>query len=398
MPTSFKRSPRAADSAAQIVLGIEEQDLVPELQALVEEGKATGSLDGARVSQMLAAAKVKDEEIDSFHLLLQDKKIAVIDDVEEEAEHLSDADLAEAQAVLPADSVRLYFNDIKKVHLLTRAEEQRLAQEKELWVSYKAARDKGELSLDYEPAELMRSKQSFDHMWTANLRLVVSIAKRYQSHGLPLMDLCQEGNMGLGRAIEKFDYRMGFKLSTYATWWIRQSISRALADQLRTIRIPVHRTEELNRYKRAVSRLAVKLGRDATQQELADYLKMPKEAIDELRVLAIDTVSLNVGVGDDEGSELGELISDDRASQPEDLVMDGVLETSLQRALNRLSLRDRQVVKLRWGLGGEPPRTLEEVAHKMGQTRERVRIIENEVLEKLAKDPELEELAALLTV
>jgi RNA polymerase sigma factor (sigma-70 family) len=246
------------------------------------------------------------------------------------------------------------------------------------------------------PMRLTESKIAFDHMWRANLRLVVSIAKRYQSHGLPLMDLCQEGNLGLGRAIEKFNYRMGYKLSTYATWWIKQSIARALADQLRTIRIPVHRTEEMNRYKRAVLRLAAKNGREPTMEELCDYLEMKKEDIEELRQLSFETISLNMGVGDDENSELGEIVSDDRAADPENQALAGVIDHTLQAALERLPIQKRQVIKLRHGLGDEPPRTLEEVAHKLGETRERVRMIETEVLKQLANDPELQELASNL--
>jgi len=208
------------------------------------------------------------------------------------------------------------------------------------------------------------------------------------------MDLCQEGNLGLGRAIEKFDYRRGYKLSTYATWWIKQSIARALADQLRTIRIPVHRTEELNRYKRAVSRLAAKNGREPTLDELADYLEMKKKDIEELRTLAVEPISLNMGVGDEDSSELGELVSDEKADNPEEQALDGVMEDALHTALDKLPILKRQVIKLRWGLGNEPPRTLEEVASKLGKTRENVRILENEVLEQLGKDPMLRDLVA----
>lgn len=376
------------------------QDRNPIIMSLIEEGQQSGALDGTYVSQALAKAGASDEDIDAFYLLVKKKKIDISE--EEVEEGISAADLKELESLSDSESsttngIQMYLKDINKIPLLTKAQETHYAQEKILWVAYKTAVEKGEEIPEYTQMELMRSKQAFDHMWIANLRLVVSIAKKFQSHGLPLMDLVQEGTIGLGRAIEKFDHNLGFKLSTYATWWVRQSISRALADQLRTIRIPVHRTEELNRYKRAVARLGSKLGRDATMEEVAEYMQMTPAAVDELRVLAIDTTSLNRLVGDEEGSELGDLIADDDSTQPEEQAMDGVLDASLKRALNRLNIRDRQVIRLRWGLGGEPPRTLEEVAHKMGQTRERVRIVENEVLEKLAKDPELRELAHLLS-
>jgi RNA polymerase sigma factor (sigma-70 family) len=505
-------SPMSAVARAAQRDALEEQAQAfdPALQSLFDEGVRTGELDGDDVSQMLANLETNDTDVDAYYALLTAANIDVRDEAEEEARNLTAADL-EAEPSMTQDGIRLYFNAIKKVSLLNKAEEQSLAKRKEMyaakleseksgktvqevwlqWLDYFVSFlpeyvAEGQISLDswaplthavesegernrvkalealrrntitkavfarakkvgflhapdsdgfalaqtpdealtrrlelasklaltgnlppgfleidakddrlpkMSEAGLYQSKKAFDHMWTANLRLVVSIAKKYTSHGLPLMDLCQEGNLGLGRAIEKFNYRMGYKLSTYATWWIKQSIARALADQLRTIRIPVHRTEELNRYKRAVAQLAAKNGRDPSLDELAEYLEMKRKDIEELRMLAIDPISLNMGVGDDSSSELGELVSDDKAVDPEDQVMDGVMETVLHDVLARLPIQKRQVIMLRWGLGGEPPRTLEEVAHKLGQTRERVRILENECLEQLAKEPELRDLA-----
>jgi RNA polymerase sigma factor (sigma-70 family) len=505
-------SPMSANARAAKKADLEEQAQAfdPALQGLFEEGLKAGELDGDEISKLLASLNSSDSEVDAFYALLTAANVDVPDEAEEEARNLTAADL-EAEPSMTQDGIRLYFNDIRKVPLLSRAEEQALAKKKEMHAAKLEAEKSGrtvqevwlqwldvfadllpeyvadnKIELDEWPAlthavesegertrikaldalkrgtvskaqfahakklgfllapssevfalaqkpeqalgrkleiatklvlagnlpagfveldaederlpkmtdmALYHSKKAFDHMWTANLRLVVSIAKRYGNHGLPLMDLCQEGNLGLGRAIEKFNYRMGYKLSTYATWWIKQSIARALADQLRTIRIPVHRTEELNRYKRAVSQLAAKNGRDPSLDELSEYLEMKKKDIEELRMLAIEPISLNMGVGDDSASELGELVSDDKAADPEDQVMEGVMDAVLHGVLDRLPLQKRQVVKLRWGLGGEPPRTLEEVAHKLGQTRERVRILENEVLEQLAKEPELRELA-----
>ena len=364
------------------------EGLVPELEMLLKTGKSEGSLNADQISETLAALGSTDSAVDDFYSLLNQEGVEIID----EAEEASLKDL-EDETLMTADGVRLYFNDINKVKLLTREDEQRLAREKEPYVEWKTAKKEGRPLPSFTDAEINASKRAFDHMWQANLKLVVSIAKHYSSRGLPLMDLCQEGNIGLGRAIEKFDYRKGFKLSTYATWWIRQSIARALADQLRTIRIPVHKTEELNRYRRAVSRLAVRLGRDATTEEVANYMKKTVEQVEELRVYSQDTVSLNTLVSDDsEASELGDLISDDRAEQPEEMALEGVVEASLRDALERLPVLERKILELRWGLGGELPRTLEEVSYKIGPTRERIRIIEREAMARLRNDPELKTL------
>jgi RNA polymerase primary sigma factor len=375
----------------------------PEVEQLLEEGRNAGQLDGERVARVLAANKPAsteeaDRQVEEFYAILKAENIEVVDDVEKEAA-AEEVDLdEEINAALP-DSVRLYFNDIKKVRLLTRADEVRLSKRKGLWVQeLEHRRDPRKVPPpDCTKAELDDSKRAFDEMWTANLRLVVSIAKRYQSQGLPLMDLCQEGNLGLQRAIEKFDHTLGYKLSTYATWWIRQAITRALADQLRTIRIPVHRTEELNRYKRAVTKLAQRSGREPTIDEIAEYMDMKREDIEELQTLAQETVSLNTSVGDTDSSELGDLIADDQSVQPEDQALDGVYAEALNKAMSRLSLREQQVIRLRAGIGGEPERTLEEVANKMGMTRERVRGIENEVMKKLAEDPDLQAVRDLIS-
>ena len=393
---------RSDESQLQAVEGIfESSELAPELEGLILDAKSEGKIDGELISEMLIQLKTPLEHIDAIYKRFKLEGIVVVEEDMTEDANAIDLKYDENVASTTADSIRLYYNDINKVPLLNRTQEQRLAKDKELWVVYKNLQDGGNLPVgdqlekEFPARDLAKSKAAYEHMWTANLRLVVSIAKRYQSANVPLMDLCQVGNIGLGRAIEKFDYRLGFKLSTYATWWIRQSISREIADSSRTIRIPVHRTEELNRYKRAITRLSTRIGREPTSDELCHYLKISAEQLKELRTLAIDPVSLNVMVGDEDGSELGDLIADDQSAQPEHSALEKVMDDSLSRALDRLSLRDRQVITLRWGLGNESPRTLEEVAHKVGETRERVRIIENEVIEKLAKDPELKELALM---
>lgn len=369
-----------------------------DLAELLESGRANGEIGGEVVSSTLARLNSSDSEVDAFYALLKEQGVTVADEAEAEAEEISAEDLEkEVRAMGTPDSVRQYLNDISRVKLLTREDEQRLAKQKGPYVDWKTRRQNGE---EVEPwnAELEASKRAFDHMWTANLRLVVSIAKKYSTQGLPLLDLCQEGNMGLGRAIEKFDWQLGYKLSTYATWWIRQSISRALADQNRTIRIPVHKTEELNRFRRDRSRLAAKLGREPKLSEIAAHLKQTPEEIERLRMLDNDPVSLNVSLGDDEdGSELQDMVSDDRAQEPEHAAIEGVVEEVLYRALEKLPLKQRRVMKLRWGLGQEQPRTLEEVSAKMGPTRERIRIMERDAMETLKKDPELVDLMEMMS-
>lgn len=367
-------------------------NLSGELEELLHEGQSEKKLDADTVSEVLARAGSSDSEVEAFYDLLAKEKIEIIDDSEKDVS-LQDV----AEPLLTADGVRLYFNDINRIPLLTKKEEQRLAEEKELYVLWRAAKKENRELPECSPSELEASKRAFDRMWQSNLKLVVSIAKHYSSRGLPLMDLCQEGNIGLGRAIEKFDHTKGFKLSTYATWWIRQSIARALADQLRTIRIPVHKTEELNRYRRACSRLSLSLGRDPTTAEVARYMKKTPEQIEELRNFAQETISLNTLVSDDsEASELGDMISDENAAQPEDSVLDDAMDGALRRALDRLPVLERKILELRWGLGGELPRTLEEVSYKIGPTRERIRIIEREAMDKLRKDPEMRNLLDLM--
>jgi len=425
-----KKAPKKAAAPKAAAAKAPAMEFDAELEALLERGKSAGSIDGDLVSETLAALKSSDDVVESFYAEL--KRAGVELTGEEEDDGDLDAEDESALASL-ADSVGLYFRDIRKIPLLTKEQEQRLARDKELYVEVRAAKNEkrplpthrvelkegghkfvseeelkqlrrdGKIAkhgrrlairelteLDFE-----RSRRAFDHMWVANLRLVVSIARNYQSHGLPLMDLTQEGTIGLGRAIEKFDYTMGFKLSTYATWWIKQAITRALATQLRTIKVPVHQAETLNRYKRSISRLQVQLGRDPTTAEIAEYMKMTPEEIENLRTFAADTTSLNVVVGDDEsGSELGDLIADDSAQQPDEMTMSHAVDDVLQRALNKLSVLERKTIELRWGLADEERRTLEEVALKIGQTRERIRVIEREAMAKLSEDPELRELFA----
>jgi RNA polymerase primary sigma factor len=259
------------------------------------------------------------------------------------------------------DAVRLYLRSIGRVALLTREDEVRLAKRVE--------------------QNDMVAKNS---LIEANLRLVVSIAKRYTGRGLTLLDLIQEGNLGLIRAVEKFDWRRGFKFSTYATWWIRQAITRALADQSRTIRIPVHMVERMNRVARARRALVQKLGREPSSEEIGRLVEMPEKKVEEILKLGQEPVSLEAPVGTEDGdASLGDFISDAADDRPHAIVSNKIRDADLARVLKSLPWRERRVIELRYGLGAEGPMTLEDIGLKVGVTRERVRQIESKTLAML---------------
>jgi RNA polymerase primary sigma factor len=259
------------------------------------------------------------------------------------------------------DAVRLYLRTIGRVPLLTREDEVRLAKRIEM--------------------NDMTAKNS---LIEANLRLVVSIAKRYSGRGLTLLDLIQEGNLGLIRAVEKFDWRRGFKFSTYATWWIRQAITRALADQSRTIRIPVHMVERMNRVARAKRALIQKHNREPTSEEIGELVEMPAKKVDEILKLGQEPVSLEAPVGGEEGdASLGEFIEDSATDRPLEIVANRMRDHDLQKVLDSLEWRERKVIELRYGLGDKGPMTLEDIGHEVGVTRERVRQIESKTLAML---------------
>jgi RNA polymerase primary sigma factor len=259
------------------------------------------------------------------------------------------------------DAVRLYLRTIGRVPLLTREDEVRLAKRIEM--------------------NDMTAKNS---LIEANLRLVVSIAKRYNGRGLTLLDLIQEGNLGLIRAVEKFDWRRGFKFSTYATWWIRQAITRALADQSRTIRIPVHMVERMNRVARAKRALIQKHNREPTSEEIGELVEMPGKKVEEILKLGQEPVSLEAPVGGEEGdASLGEFIEDAATDRPLEIVANRMRDHDLQKVLDSLPWRERKVIELRYGLGDKGPMTLEDIGHEVGVTRERVRQIESKTLAML---------------
>jgi RNA polymerase primary sigma factor len=269
---------------------------------------------------------------------------------------LEDDGLAEVST----DSLQLFLKDIGRVQLLTAAQEVELAKRVE----------RGD-------------DAAKRHMIEANLRLVVSIAKRYRNQGLPFLDLIQEGTIGLVRAVEKFDYRKGFKFSTYATWWIRQAVARALADKARTIRMPVHVVEKLNRISRAERTLRAELGREPVAEEIAAAVELTPDEVEHIRRSAQTPVSLEKPVGDEEESEFGHFIQDDSQPLPDEVAEVKMRRETLRRILSALSARERRVLELRYGLDGKRPRTLDEVGRTFNVTRERIRQIENQGLKKL---------------
>ena len=286
------------------------------------------------------------------------------------------------------DLVRLYLTDIGQFNLLTKADEVRLAQAIEVGAA--ARRDLEEMGKDLSAArkrELKRQIRAGDEATDAfvesNLRLVVSIAKKYQASGLPLLDLIQEGNLGLMHAVEKFDWRKGFKFSTYATWWIRQAITRGIANTGRTIRLPVHAGDTLARLQKARSRLELKFGRPPTQRELSIEVELPEDKVTEALRFALEPLSLSEPLREDGDAELGDVVQDRAAESPFDMAATALLPEEITRLLSPLDEREREILRLRFGLDRGEPRTLEEVGEHFNLTRERIRQIEARAMSKL---------------
>ena len=294
-------------------------------------------------------------------------------------------------AMLTGDPVRMYLKEIGKVDLLTASEEVNLAMKIEAGAEATEkleAAENGEIELTRaEQRRLMRIEavglDAKQQLISANLRLVVSIAKRYVGRGMLFLDLIQEGNLGLIRAVEKFDYTKGFKFSTYATWWIRQAITRAIADQARTIRIPVHMVETINKLIRVQRQLLQDLGRDPTPEEIGAEMGMSPDRVREIQKISQEPVSLETPIGEEEDSQLGDFIEDSTAVAPPEAASDSMLREQLDQVLDSLADRERKVIKFRFGLEDGHPRTLEEVGREFGVTRERIRQIESKTLAKL---------------
>ncbi|MBR2918916.1 MAG: RNA polymerase sigma factor RpoD [Clostridia bacterium] len=339
-----------------------EQLLKAEIDKLISMGKANGSVTEEEIIAKLEKISVTPEEMEVVFKALAEAQITI-------KENVPDAELDKIIEGSVDDSVKMYLKDIGKVALLTAEDEVELAKRME----------EGD-----EEAKKILSE--------ANLRLVVSIAKRYVGRGMQFLDLIQEGNLGLMKAVEKFDYTKGFKFSTYATWWIRQAITRAIADQARTIRIPVHMVETINKQVRATRQLLQKLGREPSPEEIAEYLGCPEEKVREIQKIAQDPVSLETPIGEEEDSHLGDFIEDDRALSPSDVAESNMLKEQLIQVLNTLTPREEKVLRLRYGLDDSHPRTLEEVGKEFNVTRERIRQIEAKALRKLRHPNRLKKL------
>jgi RNA polymerase nonessential primary-like sigma factor len=301
------------------------------------------------------------------------------------AEAMAEADL-DAQSPA-ADLVRVYLNGIGKTALLTAEQEVDLAKRIEAGVFAQHMAETARKLTPQRRTELEAlvrgGKVAKNHLLEANLRLVVSLAKRYTGRGMPLLDLIQEGNLGLIRAVEKFDYAKGYKFSTYATWWIRQAITRGMADQSRTIRLPVHLVEQVNKLARIKRDLHQTLGREATNEELGKEVGLTPEKVADLLDHARDPVSLDMPVGSDEEAPLGDFIEDSEATSAESAVISGLLQDDLRRVLATLDDREQSVIRLRYGLDDGQPRTLDQIGKLFGLSRERVRQIERDVMSKL---------------
>ena len=348
------------------------------LSKLLELAKSKKNvLEEKDIHDAFAGEELTPEKLDRIYDFLDKKHVDVLkmsndDDMDpdlftededpdpEDEIDMEHIDLSVPEGVSVDDPVRMYLKEIGKVPLLSPDEEIELAKKIEL----------GDEAAKKKLAE-------------ANLRLVVSIAKRYVGRGMQLLDLIEEGNLGLIKAVEKFDYRKGYKFSTYATWWIRQAITRAIADQARTIRIPVHMVETINRLVRTQRQLVQKLGREATPEELAKELDMPVDRVREIMKISQDPVSLETPIGEEEDSHLGDFIQDDNVEVPADAATYTLLHEQLMEVLSTLTEREQKVLRLRFGLDDGRPRTLEEVGRQFNVTRERIRQIEAKALRKL---------------
>ncbi len=351
-------------------ISLVKKDKKTQLNELIELGRTKGKLTTQEILDAMENLDFDPEQMDKLYETLESMSIEVIDDFSEaafeemeaavEVAETENGDDGSADGVATDDPVKVYLKEIGRVPLLS--------PEEEIELSIKIAEGN-----DYAKKRLSE----------ANLRLVVSIAKRYVGRGMQFLDLIQEGNLGLIKAVEKFDYTKGFKFSTYATWWIRQAITRAIADQARTIRIPVHMVETINKVKKVSSQLLHKNGHEPTAEEIAAELEMPADKVREIMRVAQEPVSLETPIGEEEDSHLGDFIPDDEAPAPADAASRMLLREQLRDVLGTLTQREARVLSLRFGLEDGRPRTLEEVGKEFDVTRERIRQIEAKALRKL---------------
>ena len=378
-------------------MAIAKEAQIDEVRDLVAKGKERGFLTNEEVIEALAPVDVSAEQMDNILQHLQDENIEVVEmvdelDAEEFAREARSARDEELALKAPTnDPVRMYLKEIGKVPLLTAEQEVILAKAIDEGEAATAEIDKAtDNGRKLSPARLRELQRTERHgqlakkkLIEANLRLVVSIAKRYVGRGMLFLDLIQEGNLGLIRAVEKFDYNKGFKFSTYATWWIRQAITRAIADQARTIRIPVHMVETINKLIRIQRQLLQDLGREPTPEEIGREMEFSPEKVREILKVSQEPVSLETPIGEEEDSHLGDFIEDSDAVVPVDAASFILLQEQLDSVLHTLSEREKKVIQLRFGLTDGHPRTLEEVGREFGVTRERIRQIESKTLSKL---------------
>ncbi|HSP47748.1 MAG TPA: RNA polymerase sigma factor RpoD [Clostridiaceae bacterium] len=361
---------KAPKSADEDIAAVEEKVLPPrdterELQLsivrrLIEKGRKSGTLTEKEVLDELQEIELNPEQIDKIYETLEGFSIEIMGDLTDSENEETEVDLTVPEGIAIDDPVRMYLKEIGKVPLLTSDEEVALAKRIEAGDEY---------------AKKLLAE--------ANLRLVVSIAKRYVGRGMLFLDLIQEGNLGLIKAVEKFDFTKGFKFSTYATWWIRQAITRAIADQARTIRIPVHMVETINKLIRIERQLLQELGRAPQPEEIAEQMEMPPEKVREIMKIAQEPVSLETPIGEEEDSHLGDFIPDDDALAPAEAAAFTMLKEQLISVLDTLTPREEKVLRLRFGLDDGRARTLEEVGKEFNVTRERIRQIEAKALRKL---------------
>jgi RNA polymerase primary sigma factor len=364
---------------------------IDEVKDLITRGKEQGFLTSEEIGAALVQAELPPESMDAVLQVFNDEGIEIVEPSEEDEDPNRAAMLRrEEELALKAptnDPVRMYLKEIGKVPLLTAEEEVDLAKRIEagLFASEKLATprkiaDKTRKDLEAIERDGQLAKKK---LVEANLRLVVSIAKRYVGRGMLFLDLIQEGNLGLIRAVEKFDYTKGYKFSTYATWWIRQAITRAIADQARTIRIPVHMVETINKLIRIQRQLLQDLGREPSPEEIAKEMDLTPDKVREILKVSQEPVSLETPIGEEEDSHLGDFIEDSDAVVPVDAASFILLQEQLDSVLHTLSEREKKVIQLRFGLTDGHPRTLEEVGREFGVTRERIRQIESKTLSKL---------------
>jgi RNA polymerase primary sigma factor len=379
-----------------------------EVERIVRAALADGTITAADLAEQLGPLDLNPDDTDEVYQRLVTSGVEIVEDetIREEEEDDEEAapepsvdedeervrarrEIDQAHRAPTNDPVRMYLKEIGKVALLTAQEEVDLAKRIE-------AGEEATQKLTSTEADKLTPPQIDEYRWLerdgqrakrhlveANLRLVVSIAKRYVGRGMAFLDLIQEGNLGLIRAVEKFDHTKGFKFSTYATWWIRQAITRAIADQARTIRIPVHMVETINKLVRIQRQLLQDLGREPTAQEIADQMELAPEKVREIQKISQEPVSLHTPVGEEEDSHLGDFIEDAEAVVPLERASFRLLQEQLESVLHTLSEREKEVIRLRFGLVDGQPRTLEEVGKKFGVTRERIRQIESKTLSKL---------------